>query len=106
MKNYKMFIAVVMGCFMLTGCGNAAVESAITSDTERDIVVEFTEGTELTADLIAEIEAMTSSSYKTHPYERCYRFEANEASYEAITDVCKALIELPYVSDAHTEYHK
>ncbi|ADL35918.1 hypothetical protein bpr_III232 [Butyrivibrio proteoclasticus B316] len=106
MKNYKLFIVTLIGCAMLTGCGNVNVQSAINSEIERDIVVEFTEDVDITSDIIAEVEAITASSYKNRPYERCFRFEANEASYEAITDVCKTLNDLPYINEAHTEWHK
>ena len=62
MKNYKLFIVTLIGCAMLTGCGNVNVQSAINSEIERDIVVEFTEDVDITSDIIAEVEAITASS--------------------------------------------
>ncbi|WP_029233294.1 hypothetical protein [Butyrivibrio sp. VCB2006] len=106
MKNNKIILVAVVACAMLSGCGNTYVESTISDSAERNIVVDFTADTEVTPELISQVEAATGSTYSSHPYENCYRFEANEASYEAIEAACEGISTLECVADAHTEYHK
>ncbi len=107
MKKYKeMIVAVVMGCFLLTGCGNSFEEAAVEYDIEHDFVVEFEEDTVVTQELIASIEKASAGVMKTHPYENLYRFEKEDATHEELESICLALNNLPDVKLAQTEWDK
>ncbi len=109
MKNKTLIVAVVMGCFLLSGCGSNFVEDQIAYETENNFVVEFARGTEVTEDVLSQMEASTSSSVMLHPYENFYVFENatdTEKTYAQLEQTCEELKKLDYVKNAHPQWNK
>ena len=105
-NNKKIIVAVVMGAFLLSGCGNNFVDTTIENNMNHNFTVEFEEGTEVTTELLASIEEASHGVVVTHPYENLYRMKKEDATHEELESMCKTLSTLPYVKLAQTEWDK